>query len=66
LGLTLAVVTRIASLANDRTRSFGIAFSGCTLPGAGAPLFDVPKNRMALGLGMHGEPGIGATGRPER
>jgi dihydroxyacetone kinase len=36
-GLTLAEVTRIASLANDRTRSFGIAFSGCTLPGAGAP-----------------------------
>jgi D-erythrulose 4-kinase len=63
-GLTLAEVTRIATLANDRTRSFGIAFSGCTLPGAGAPLFEVPKNRMALGLGIHGEPGIGERDIP--
>src|SRR5690606_15796172 len=43
---------------NDRTVSFGVAFDGCTLPGAGGPLFTVPKGRMALGLGIHGEPGI--------
>ena len=27
-------------------------------------LFDVPKNRMALGLGIHGEPGIGERDIP--
>ncbi|MCY1322998.1 D-erythrulose kinase [compost metagenome] len=35
-----------------------MAFGGCTLPGAKAPLFAVPKGEMALGLGIHGEPGI--------
>lgn len=57
-GYDLAGVTRVARLANDRTRSFGVAFTGCTLPGAPAPLFSVPAGRMAVGLGIHGEPGI--------
>ncbi|WP_448329933.1 dihydroxyacetone kinase family protein [Streptomyces sp. DSM 41534] len=57
-GLPLAEVVRLARLANARTRSFGIAFSGCTLPGADAPLFTVPAGRMAVGLGIHGEPGL--------
>jgi dihydroxyacetone kinase len=57
-GLGLDEVERVARHANDRTVSFGVAFGGCTLPGAGEPLFTVPKGRMALGLGIHGEPGI--------
>lgn len=60
-GNTLADVTRLATLANERTRSFGVAFTGCTLPGADAPLFSVPEGRMAIGLGIHGEPGIDET-----
>lgn len=63
-GHDLAGVTRIAALANARTRSFGVAFSGCTLPGAPAPLFSVPEGRMAVGLGIHGEPGIDETDIP--
>ena len=63
-GYPLVEVARVARLANERTRSFGVAFSGCTLPGAGAPLFSVPKGRMAVGLGIHGEPGIGETDVP--
>ncbi|MFE5074162.1 dihydroxyacetone kinase family protein [Streptomyces halstedii] len=58
-GLPLAEVARIAELANARTRSFGVAFSGCTLPGADHPLFTVDEGRMAVGLGIHGEPGMG-------
>lgn len=57
-GRPLDEVARIARHANDRTRSFGVAFGGCTLPGAEAPLFSVPAGHMALGLGIHGEPGI--------
>ncbi|HEX2856430.1 MAG TPA: dihydroxyacetone kinase family protein [Propionibacteriaceae bacterium] len=57
-GADLDEVERVARLANDRTRSFGIAFSGCTLPGADHPLFTVPEGQMSLGLGIHGEPGI--------
>ena len=57
-GDDLDAVERLARLANARTRSFGIAFGGCTLPGAGKPLFTVPEGQMALGLGIHGEPGV--------
>jgi len=63
-GADLAEVTRLARLANERTRSFGVAFTGCTLPGAEKPLFTVPEGRMAIGLGIHGEPGIDETGIP--
>lgn len=57
-GYNLDEVERLASLANERTRSMGVAFTGCTLPGATAPLFTVPEGRMAIGLGIHGEPGV--------
>ena len=57
-GLSLDEVERLAIKANDRTRSLGVAFDGCTLPGAGEPLFHVPAGQMSLGLGIHGEPGI--------
>ncbi|PJJ71520.1 dihydroxyacetone kinase [Diaminobutyricimonas aerilata] len=57
-GYDLDGVVRVAERANERTRSFGVAFSGCTLPGADAPLFTVPEGRMGVGMGIHGEPGI--------
>ena len=63
-GSSLDEVERVARLANDRTRSFGVAFAGCTLPGAAEPLFTVPEGRMAVGLGIHGEPGIDETDVP--
>lgn len=63
-GADLTEVTRLARRANERTRSFGVAFSGCTLPGAANPLFGVPDGRMAIGLGIHGEPGIDETDIP--
>lgn len=63
-GRTLDDVTAVASRANDRTRSFGVAFSGCSLPGAAEPLFEVPEHRMAIGMGIHGERGIDETEVP--
>jgi len=57
-GMNLDEVERLTRHANDRTVSFGVAFKGCTLPGASGPLFTVPHGQMALGLGIHGEPGI--------
>ena len=60
-GLDLDGVERVARAANDRTRSFGVAFGGCTLPGAPGPLFTVPDGQMGIGLGIHGEPGIGES-----
>ncbi|MFF4778226.1 dihydroxyacetone kinase family protein [Microtetraspora fusca] len=57
-GYSLDEVERVARHANDRTRTLGVAFGGCTLPGDPAPLFSVPAGRMGVGLGIHGEPGI--------
>jgi dihydroxyacetone kinase len=66
-GDSLDEVARLARKANDRTRSFGVAFGGCTLPGQSAPLFTVEPGRMELGLGVHGEPGIQSSHmRPAR
>ncbi len=63
-GYDLDQVVAVAQRANHRTRTYGVAFAGCTLPGAPSPLFEVPPGRMALGLGIHGEPGIGETDVP--
>ncbi|MBT2566084.1 dihydroxyacetone kinase subunit L [Arthrobacter sp. ISL-85] len=57
-GLDLDEVERLAIKANHHTRSLGVAFAGCTLPGADKPLFTVPEGMMSVGLGIHGEPGI--------
>lgn len=57
-GLDIDEVERIGRAANAATRTFGVAFSGCTMPGAAAPLFTVPVQHMGVGLGIHGEPGI--------
>ena len=57
-GYDLDSVERVARHANDHTRTLGVAFGGCTLPGADEPLFTVPSGTMELGLGIHGEPGI--------
>ncbi|WP_084789318.1 dihydroxyacetone kinase family protein, partial [Saccharomonospora iraqiensis] len=63
-GYDLAEVVRVAEHANARTRSLGVAFDGCTLPGGDDPLFTVPAGRMGLGLGIHGEPGISEQALP--
>jgi len=63
-GYSLDDVERVAQKANDMTRSFGVAFTGCTLPGAAEPLFTIPDGRMGVGIGIHGEPGIDETDIP--
>lgn len=63
-GYDLDGVERAALLANDRTRTLGVAFAGCTMPGAGTPLFSVPDGQMGVGLGIHGEPGVAEAALP--
>lgn len=57
-GADLATAARIGRTANDATRTLGLAFTGCTLPGSARANFHVPAGKMALGLGIHGEPGL--------
>jgi D-erythrulose 4-kinase len=63
-GLPIGEVERVASKANSRARTLGVAFMGCTLPGASGPLFTVPSGQMSIGLGIHGEPGISDVPMP--
>ncbi|GAA3700931.1 dihydroxyacetone kinase family protein [Gordonia hankookensis] len=57
-GLDITGVVRVAEAANAATRTLGVAFGGCTMPGADHPLFTVPEGTMGVGLGIHGEPGV--------
>jgi dihydroxyacetone kinase len=63
-GYDLDGVERVAHRANDLTRTLGVAFGGCTMPGSHEPLFTVPEGRMGLGLGIHGEPGVAEEAMP--
>ncbi|MBF5081643.1 dihydroxyacetone kinase family protein [Quadrisphaera sp. INWT6] len=63
-GMDLDGVERVALKTNERTRTLGVAFSGCTLPGADGSLFTVPEGRMSVGLGIHGEAGIDEVDMP--
>lgn len=57
-GDDLDTVEEAAIRANDATRTLGLAFGGCTLPGQSEPLFTVEPGKMEVGMGVHGEPGI--------
>lgn len=57
-GDSLAEVLALAHRANQRTRSIGVAFAGCTMPGAEQPLFTLPEGKQGFGMGIHGEAGI--------
>jgi dihydroxyacetone kinase len=60
-GANLDEVERVMTKANASTYSFGVAFAGCTMPGADQPLFSVEPGQMDFGLGIHGEPGISSA-----
>jgi dihydroxyacetone kinase-like protein len=53
----LKAVADVAREVNERSRSFGVALTACTVPAAGAPGFDLPDDEIELGVGIHGEPG---------
>lgn len=57
-------VERLAARANERVVSVGVAYSGATLPGAADPLFTIPTGRIAIGMGIHGEPGLSEMPAP--
>ena len=42
-------------------RSFGVSLTSCTLPGVGSPVFQIDGDKMGIGIGIHGEPGIEVT-----
>src|ERR687887_151199 len=56
-GADLATAAALAREVNDRSRSFGVALTACTVPAAGKPGFELGEDEIELGVGIHGEPG---------
>src|SRR6202451_2648825 len=56
-GGSLADVAAVAAEVNERSRSFGVALTSCTVPAAGKPTFELAEAEVELGVGIHGEPG---------
>jgi phosphoenolpyruvate---glycerone phosphotransferase subunit DhaK len=53
----LSDVAAVAREVNERSRSFGVALTSCTVPAAGKPTFELGESEIELGIGIHGEPG---------
>jgi dihydroxyacetone kinase-like protein len=60
--LPLEEVIRITRRAIAGARSLGVALSSCTLPATGREIFELPDDKMELGMGLHGEPGVERIG----
>lgn len=57
-GGNLDEVLAAAQLAKDNTRTVGFALTPCIIPEVGHPNFELKENEMAMGMGIHGEPGV--------
>jgi len=56
-GTGLAGAVALGREVNERSRSFGVALTPCTVPAAGKPGFELGEDEIELGVGIHGEPG---------
>ena len=56
-GASLEECKKFGDHVNTMTGSMGVAFTSCTVPAAGKPTFDLNKDEMEFGVGIHGEPG---------
>ena len=57
-GADLDAVLAAAQLAKDNTRTVGFALTPCIIPEVGHANFELKENEMAMGMGIHGEPGV--------
>ena len=55
---TLQDVYDAAKKAGDAVRTVGFALTPCIIPEVGKPNFTLAENERAMGMGIHGEPGI--------
>ena len=55
---TLEEVYAAANLAKQNTRTVGFALTPCIVPEIGHSNFVLEEGEMAMGMGIHGEPGI--------
>jgi dihydroxyacetone kinase len=56
---TLAELEAVAKKAVLQTRSVGVSMSPGSIPATGKPTFNIDEDKIGLGMGIHGEPGVG-------
>ena len=56
---TLDELERLAIKARDNTRSVGVSMSPGSIPATGLPTFEIGEDEIGLGMGIHGEKGVG-------
>ena len=49
----------LAKKAVLNTRSVGVSMSPGSIPATGKPTFEIDEDKIGLGMGIHGEPGVG-------
>lgn len=58
LGGSLSEVKASCEKAIKNIRTMGMSLSPCTIPANGKPNFTIEEDKMEVGMGIHGEPGI--------
>ena len=58
-GASLAEMIPIMERARHNCRSMGVALTSATIPQTGKPTFTLADDEMEIGIGAHGEPGVG-------
>lgn len=58
-GASLEQVKEIAEKVNSQVRTIGVGLSPCIIPEAGKPTFQMKEGEMEIGIGIHGEAGMG-------
>ncbi len=56
---SLEEVKRVAEKVCANVRTMGVGLSPCIIPEMGEPTFEMNEGQMEVGIGIHGEPGIG-------
>jgi len=62
-GRTLQQVKEIATSVASLVKTYGVSLSSCTLPSSSTPMFEMESGHMEIGLGIHGEKGLGSTAK---
>jgi dihydroxyacetone kinase-like protein len=58
-GLDFAALARLGEDVRDCTRTLGAALNPGVSPLTGLPMFSLPDDEVFIGMGVHGEPGVG-------
>lgn len=56
---SLDELVRITTRARDNTRSVGVSMAPGSIPATGKPTFEIGDDEIGLGMGIHGEKGVG-------